>query len=219
MGSTAEVVELKNKNTEKIIKILIADSHPVIRIGIESLLFDKNSYYFVGHASNSYELFLILNGMNFDIIVTEYLMLDDSFSDKAAMLERLRRIHPNLKIIVFTSLKNIGIINFFIKYKLQGILLKASEAEEINFAVKLVVSGKTYLYEKLRSVMGGDELYSQKERDILSLREAEILRMFLFGMTIKDIASKNHKNIKTVSIQKQSAFRKLGCKNNAEFFD
>lgn len=218
MDGAAEIARLKKIYVEKSIKILIADSHPVVRGGIENLLRGNDSFSFAGHAKNSSELFAILRDVDVDILITEYLMSDEVFSDGAVMLERLRRMHPLLKIIVFTSVKDAGIIKLICKYKLQGILLKDSEFDEINLAVKRVAFGGRYFCGKLRSIIDQDDSKVRMEGDMLSLREAEILRMFLSGMAMKDIAAKTHKSIKTVSNQKQSAFRKLGCRNNAEIF-
>jgi len=50
----------------------------------------------------------------------------------------------------------------------------------------------------------------------LSPKEHEVIRCFIEGMTVSDIAQKFHRSIKTISAQKQSAMRKLGIKTDHE---
>jgi RNA polymerase sigma factor (sigma-70 family) len=52
----------------------------------------------------------------------------------------------------------------------------------------------------------------------LSPREHEVLRCYLAGMSVSDIAAKFARSSKTISTQKQSALRKLGIRNDAELF-
>ncbi|KWA82229.1 hypothetical protein WL29_26600 [Burkholderia ubonensis] len=52
----------------------------------------------------------------------------------------------------------------------------------------------------------------------LSPREHEVLRCYLAGMSVSDIASKFSRSPKTISAQKQSAYRKLGIRSDAELF-
>lgn len=53
---------------------------------------------------------------------------------------------------------------------------------------------------------------------MLSPKEQEVIRCFLTGMTVTDIAEKFSRSLKTVSGQKQSAMRKLGLKADHELF-
>lgn len=52
----------------------------------------------------------------------------------------------------------------------------------------------------------------------LSPREHDVLRCYLAGMSVSDIASKFSRSRKTISTQEQSAFRKLGIRSDAELF-
>ena len=52
----------------------------------------------------------------------------------------------------------------------------------------------------------------------LTVREAEVLRLYATGQTVSDIASQFKRSAKTVSAQKQTAMRKLGLVNDVEFF-
>ena len=53
---------------------------------------------------------------------------------------------------------------------------------------------------------------------LLSAREQEVIRCYLDGMTITEIAEKFNRSIKTISTQKATAFRKLGITSNNGLF-
>ncbi|MGF6590101.1 helix-turn-helix domain-containing protein [Pseudomonas sp. 2835] len=52
----------------------------------------------------------------------------------------------------------------------------------------------------------------------LSSREQEVIRCYLAGMTVSEIAKKFNRSLKTISTQKAAAFRKLGVTSNNELF-
>ena len=56
------------------------------------------------------------------------------------------------------------------------------------------------------------------EEVILSKRELEVVRLFVSGMTIKEIGEKLNRSIKTISTQKNTAMRKLGLERDSELF-
>lgn len=203
---------------EESYKILLADSHPVVSNSIKNLLRTNKEFSIVGDVSNSTDLFDKLCREDIDILFTEYIIPSGVFQDGGALLERIHRLHPSVKVIVFTGVSDPAIIRAIFNMKVNGLLTKNCELDEVLFSIKEVGSGKNYLGKNLTSFMREDRFSSVPELAMLSPREGEILRMFLSGMAMKDIAGKTHRSIKTVSNQKQSAFRKLGCRNNAEIF-
>lgn len=95
-------------------------------------------------------------------------------------------------------------------------------------AVRVVASGAVYLSPDMSyrvaeatavNYDGGEQSRGDALRFVsLSAREQEVIRCYLAGMTITDIAEKFNRSIKTISSQKASAFRKLGVISNNELF-
>ena len=95
-------------------------------------------------------------------------------------------------------------------------------------AVRLVASGGIYLtpdmaYRVAEATATNNDGEEQSRGDALrfvslSAREQEVIRCYLAGMSITDIAEKFSRSIKTISSQKSSAFRKLGVVSNNELF-
>lgn len=199
-------------------KILIADSHPIVKSGMENLLRESQLFSIIGYARNSTELFRLLEASEIDVLITEYVLPNGDFQDGESMLRRVIRLYPLLKIIVITALSDPAIIKTIYHMKINGLMTKNSEPEEILISVRNVVCGGKYVGKNLKDIFSEENGFRASGIELLSPREGEILRMFLSGMAIKDIANKTHRSIKTVSNQKQSAFRKLGCRTNAEMF-
>ena len=67
--------------------------------------------------------------------------------------------------------------------------------------------------DTLRMNAGG-----KRDEVILSKRELEVVRLFVSGMTIKEISEQLNRSIKTISTQKNTAMRKLGIDRDSELF-
>jgi two-component system capsular synthesis response regulator RcsB len=67
--------------------------------------------------------------------------------------------------------------------------------------------------DALRMNAGG-----KNEEVMLSRRELEVVRLFVSGMTIKEISEQLNRSIKTISTQKNTAMRKLGIDRDSELF-
>lgn len=200
-------------------KILLADDHPIVRWGLKSCLEKHLELSVVAQASNSTELFEALAQQHIDVVITDYTMPGGKYQDGIVMLDRLRRCYPDIKVIVLTLLRNPALLARIADAPVDAILNKEGEIGEIALAVSRVKAGFRYFgstvttaLEKMDMSLGGQPTVS------LSPRELEVLRMFLQGMPMKSIAEETFRSIKTISNQKQSAMRKMGCANDAELF-
>jgi two-component system capsular synthesis response regulator RcsB len=77
-----------------------------------------------------------------------------------------------------------------------------------------------YMSPSVKAVLDGLRVNSAGKRDDskLSRRELEVVRLFVSGMTIKEIAERLNRSIKTISTQKNAAMRKLGIDRDSELF-
>lgn len=196
-------------------KIILADDHPVVRSGVKMALGD---FDVVAEASDSTGLFEALEKHAADVVITDYAMPGGKYQDGAVMLERLRRLYPHVKIIVLTLLKNPAILATIAASSVDGILNKEGETREISSAIIRVMGGMRYHGASVQLALESADLGYQRESIPLSVREIEVLRLFLGGKGMTQIAEEMRRSIKTVSNQKQSALRKLGCANDAELF-
>ncbi|WP_199030674.1 response regulator transcription factor, partial [Ralstonia sp. ASV6] len=116
----------------------------------------------------------------------------------------------------------------------RGFVGKEEELSELVRAIRTVAAGGKRLNATLAaemerdalaadapaptSAVDGNQLSALVDRPELSPREREVLRCCLDGMSVSDIAEKFARSIKTISSQKQSAYRKLGIRTDTELF-
>ena len=110
-----------------------------------------------------------------------------------------------------------------------GFVGKKQNLAELVAAIRCVFAGKFYLCDRMvalistrwmSSLLSPDEAVKNPEDrlSVLSPRESEVVRCYLAGLTVTQISQKFSRSIKTISGQKQSAFRKLGVRNDIDFF-
>jgi two-component system, NarL family, captular synthesis response regulator RcsB len=211
-------------------RIVIADDHPVVMLGIRALLKDRSNMEVVGEASNSAELVALLATTHCDLLITDFSMpYEDDSGDGLLLLRRLRREHPTLPIIVLTMVHNPALVRGMLAAGVNGMVGKVAMMKELLLAIGAVMNGRMYICESMREDVG-DRVASRTQVDvsqaaasndpaILSQREAEVVRLYAQGLTVTQIAEQVHRSVKTVSQQKNDAMRKLGITSNTQLFE
>lgn len=222
-----------NKTKLPEIRVAVLDDHPLIRKALQYGLVAEEGIVVVGVFKNCEEAQSALEAGNIDLLVLDYL-LQDADLDGLQLIKHLRLRFPKLKILVSSAMESPAIVQLVIKAGVKGFIGKSKEHEELVEAIRRVGKGKRYLSSdmqlKLDKFQETDkEMISYVEprkegEDIevlireLSPRELEVVRCFLAGMNIIDIAAKYNRSRKTISGQKQSALRKLGLRSDMELF-
>ncbi len=197
-------------------KILLADDHPVVMLGTSNVLASSGEYHVVGRATSTGDLVGKARALSPDVIITDYNMPgDERYGDGLELVCLLRRNHPRVKILIYTMITSPVIVASLYEAEVDGVLFKSDGESELLRALALVKNGGTYRPRVQRTV--SSRLLSQEvaERvDSLSAREIEVLRYFLSGMTVSDIAGILNRSVKTISTHKISAMRKLGVETD-----
>ena len=198
------------------INLIIADDHPTLIAGIKHELSSIHTLEIVGTASNSTEIVELLAKEHCDILITDYVMPGGEYGDGMTMLSFLRRHYPNLRIIVFTTIDSQIMLTELVKLGVHSVLNKVEHISHLTFAIHAVHAGATYFSPKhCLSGNSADHLQTRTTRR-LSRREAEVIRLYVSGLSINEIASQFNRSKQTISSQKTSAMRKLGIKRDVE---
>ena len=202
------------------IRIAIADDHPAVLIGIESVLKEVSTVELVGAVKNSTELIDLLNLQSCDVLVTDYAMQGGEYGDGIILLEFLRRRYPDLKVVVMTMMDNPGVLRALINHGVKCILSKSDDSTHLIPAVHIAFSSGQYFSPTIASMLAaindsGKQEITQKE---LSKREFEVVRLYVSGLTVNEIAARLNRSKQTVSSQKASAMKKLGIVREADLF-
>ncbi|OZI77684.1 response regulator transcription factor [Bordetella genomosp. 12] len=200
------------------ISLILADDHPTLIAGLKYELTQFRTISVLGTASNSTEIFALLERYPCDLLVTDYVMPGGDFGDGMKMVSSLRRRYPDLKIIVFTTIENRAVVAEVVRTGANAVLSKADVIDHMISAIHAVYAGATYLSPKFRpAAISGGAMDAAAQRK-LSRREAEVIRLYVSGVSVSEIASRFNRSKQTVSSQKASAMRKLGIERDVELF-
>jgi two-component system capsular synthesis response regulator RcsB len=203
------------------LRIILADDHPIFLIGLKVVIEQNERATVIAQASAPDELLQKLREHACDLLVTDFMMPVQDQNDGLRLLERIRREYPALPIIVVTMLNNAGLFRSMLALQIQGLLSKASMADELPAAINSVSHGKPFIADSVqRSLLeaadyGSDTLVALQD---LSPRELEVIRLLAAGKSVGAIAAQLNRSKQTVSAQKVSAMRKLGLANDAALF-
>lgn len=216
-------------NARAPVRIIIADDHPVVLLGIKALLQSHgHGMQVVGEAGSGRGLLALLPVCECDLLITDYSMPDAAGTeDGLAWLKRLRREYPGLPVIVLTMIHNPALIRGMLKAGIHGVVGKAAMTRELLLAIHAVMAGRTYVGEHVRDAIadasvpesGADDADTSDDPSTLSRREAEVVRLYASGLSITQIAERVHRSVKTISQQKNNAMRKLGLTSNSQLYE
>ncbi len=201
------------------LRVILADDHPLILMGIRELLSRDINLSVESVASSPSELVEQLQANPPDAVITDYSMPgDEQYGDGLRFISYLRRRFPQVKLIILTMVSNPMIISSLYDAGVQGVVLKQDELSEALVALHLLRQGVKYYPADFKQDHSKTMLASsvQDRLESLSPREFEVLRLFAMGDSISSIAEKLNRSIKTISAQKTSAMRKLNVHNNQD---
>ncbi|MGC3965299.1 MAG: response regulator transcription factor [Rhodocyclaceae bacterium] len=199
------------------IRIIVADDHPVVRAGIVAVLKSAPDITVIGEADGVTALTALVAADPPDIIVTDYQMPDADSNDGARMLRFLRQRYPRVPVIVLTMLSNPLVYRVILKLDVRGLLMKSGETSQLLDAVRAVRAGRRYISPTISAAL--EERSDAQLSADLSLRETEVIRLFAGGLTVNDIARQLERSKKTISHQKRSAMDKIGAQSDQELIE
>jgi two-component system capsular synthesis response regulator RcsB len=197
---------------EFLVKVIVADDHPVTGHGIADALGGASTIEVVAIAADTSTLIEKLDTLPCDVLVLDYVMPAGQYGDGLTLLAFLRRRYPQLRYVTVTMLNSPTVFRALRKIGAQCICSKSDALSHLVGAVHAAYSNGQYLSPSVASILektdGGDAALSQ--------RESEIVRLFREGYKVSEIAEKLHRSKKTISAQKLSAMRKLGITRDAD---
>jgi len=197
------------------VQILLVDDHEVVRGGVRRLLEQVDHFKVIAEASSGEEAYQLMSDIHPDVVV-----MDISMSGMSGIetIRKMRARGDQVKLLMFSVHESANVIQRALDAGANGYLSKASAGDEIINAVTTVSAGKRYLgadvARKLADMVLTAEPSSATEK--LTRREFEVLRLFLAGKTIEELATVLHISPKTVANSLSSIKSKLGVRTQAE---
>jgi two-component system invasion response regulator UvrY len=197
------------------IRVLIADDHPIVRRGLKQTLCETTDIVVTDEAQDCAEVLQKLSKKRFDVLLLDIAMPGRGGIDVLKELRSARIRTPALMLSVFPE-EHYAVRA--LKSGAAGYLTKNCEADTLIAAIRKVASGGTYvsaaLAERLASGLRHDEHKAPYE--ILSDREFAVLKQIASGKTIREIARAMNLSVQTVSTYRARILEKLQLKSTAE---
>lgn len=190
------------------INIMIVDDHPVVRQGLRAMLSSEPDIRVQGMAASAREAISLIEREQPDVVLMDLRMPE---MEGIEAIKRLRRISPNIKILVLTNYGSDEYIVRATQAGAMGYLLKNTPQEEIVNAVRVVHSDERYVPKDIAK-----RLFEAIGREELSPRELEVLVLVARGCTNKEVAQKLFISDKTVRNHVTSCLLKLQAKDRTE---
>ena len=196
-------------------RVLIVDDHAVFRRGLKEIIRDAFPKVSFGEAKTAQETLDCVLRESWDIAILDISMPGKSGLDILGDLQRLR---PRLPVHFLSMYPEEQYARRALKSGASGYLTKDSVPEELQTAVRRVLTGGRYvsaaLAERLAfDLRGGTD---KPVHELLSDREFQVLRMIASGKTVKQIADEVSLSVKTVSTYRARILEKTGMKTTAE---
>lgn len=198
------------------LKILIADDHAVLRMGLKQLIIEEcvqcDPVTF-GEAQNGQQVVELARQENWDLVLLDISMPG---RDGLDVLNELRHEHPDIRVLILSMYPEDQYALRALKMGASGYMTKDSAPEELAKAVEKIREGGKYVSPALAEKLAF-ELGSHREGpEALSYREHQVLRMIASGKTVTQIAEELSLSPKTVSTYRVRLLEKMRMKNNAE---
>ena len=201
-------------STEKIIKIIIADDHPLFRRGLKHALEETPDIEVIGEASNGDSLLSMIKSDNLDMVLLDISMPGKSGLD---LLKQLKSEYSKLPILILSVYPEEQYAVRFIKAGASGYLTKESAAEKLAEAIRKIAAGGKYASTAVIEKLAFDFSDSEKPlHERLSDREYQVFGMIAIGKSLTEIGVDLSLSVKTISTHRTRILEKMKMKKNAE---
>lgn len=200
------------------IKVIITDDHALFRQGVKAALSFKEDIEFLGEAENGMQLLTMLKFLQPDIILLDIQM---PIMDGIATLPEVKKILPNVKIIMLTMHNEVTLITKLMSIGANSYLTKDSDSESIYQAIKTCYENEFFFNEFTnRAMLTGlrtqtNVLEKQDDDAELSEKELSVLKLMCEEKSTKEIAEIVEISPRTVEAIRDRLKIKTGAKSTA----
>ena len=190
------------------IRILLADDHIIVRMGIASAISFENDMTVVGEAGNGEDAVRLAAELKPDVVVMDLMM---PRMDGAKATSAILKVRPETGILILTSFITSADLGSAIRAGARGALPKTSSQSEIIMAIRKVVSGGRIIPASLEKDIALSRLAPE-----LTARQIEVLRLASRGFSNQDIASVLGISPNSVKDHMKLIFQRLGVSTRSE---
>jgi DNA-binding NarL/FixJ family response regulator len=197
------------------VRVLLADDHRIVAEGLKRLL--RRQFDLIGVVEDGRAMVDAAKRLKPDVIVADITM---PYLNGIEALEEIKKGDPSVRVVFLTMHRDVAYVRRALDAGASGFVLKNSAPRELALAVHAAAEGRTFI----TSSIAGEVLQALKQSSsqaqdpvgALTLRQREILRLLVDGLTAKEIGAKLHISSRTVEEHKYRMMESLGLKSNTE---
>jgi DNA-binding NarL/FixJ family response regulator len=193
------------------IKILIADDHPLVREGLKKVLIRQPDMKVVCEAGNSQELLLQVQQHDLDVIVMDLAMPGRSGLE---VLREVKERFPGIPVLILSMYPEDRFAVRTIRAGAAGYLTKESAPQELVKAIRHVVQGRKYITPTVAERLASDDPAQKPPHETLSDREMQILCLIASGKTVKEIADELSLSISSIRTYRARILEKMNMRSD-----
>ena len=190
------------------VRVLIADDHSVVRMGLASLLGTAKNVEIAGEAVNGEDAVRKALKLRPDIVVMDIVMPK---KDGVVATEEILAAAPETKVLILTTFGTSDDISRALQAGATGAIMKSATNHELLAAVQSVAQGKRFISAEVEGILANDPPIPE-----LSQRQSEILESIARGLTNKEIATQLDISLESVKSHVKVILEKLEASSRTE---
>jgi DNA-binding NarL/FixJ family response regulator len=199
-------------------RIVLADDHTLVRTGMRLLLESIPGVKVVGEASDGFEALKLIQEHRPDCVLMDLAMPGLS-GVEAVQLSTSQ--FPNIPILVLSMHADEAYVNRALVAGAAGYLLKGSDKEELETALRAILRGETYLTPAISATVvaalatRSPQWTASSPLELLTLRQREVLRLVAESNSTKQVAARLGLSTKTIEAHRGAIMERLAIRDLA----
>ena len=202
----------------KMVTIVLADDHAIVRQGLRTLLASDPQFKVVGEAADGREAIELVKRRKPMVLIADLMMPGLNGLETT---RRVLRLKSKTRVIVLSMYRNEAYVLEALRIGAAGYIAKESGGAELFQAIREVVAGRRYLspiisdaavhsYSSMGTILKKARAGSPDPYDTLTDRERKVLQLVVEGATRRDLGARLKTGSRAVEIQRAALMRKLG---------